>query len=337
MTNPWYPVTDVHPGPIVQVRAIVSSANGNAELIVCRGKAHHGDKWAEWKAGRSKPLPPGAVVTLWQPQAPEKWKAPLPDPVAVVEPRMWSSTMAFTLVDEADSSELAREMERDREDAKRNGAPEEGSREPLQWWRDADAIRYEPAGQITPRMCEGRIMRAVAISGYGGELTLKYKSFSTVLAAICEKTPPPYAMSDYVPRMNPLPADWNDFERAMGWFAALNPKPLPEADARADWSFTRPQWCMIMRSYNIPLSFGEIGEMLPAKAKDKGGAVSGEAARRMYERAIRRACRIANGVDRTNHAQQIEAIRDRNRSWKLKRHDPVAQIEDALSAFEKVE
>lgn len=328
MTHPWYPVTDVHPGPIVQVRAIVSSANGNAELIVCRGKAPHGDKWAEWKAGRSKPLPPGAVVTLWQPQAPDKWKAPLPEPVAAVEPRMWSSITAFTLVDEADTSELAREMERDREDAKRNGAPEEGSREPLQWWRDADAIRYEPAGQITPRMCEGRLMRAIATSGHGQELTIRYRSFGTVLAQMAKLQDEAYATSDFVPRLQALPADGKDFETAMRWFVALNPAPLPGPTSRATWDFNKPQMCLIRRSFNIPISFAEIGAMMD---------ISGEAARRMYERAIRRACRIANGVDRTNHAQQIEAIRDRNRTWKLKKHDPVAQIEDALSAFEKVD
>lgn len=334
-TDLWYPVTAQHPAPLVQVRAIVSVDRGRfeAELIVSRGAPPHAGTWAEWKRGKATPLPRGAEVLLWQPQSPEKWKAPLPPPARRIEPgRMWSSTTSFTLVEEAEAAELAAEMERDRADARRgHGAADiypEHHKPEMAWWRDADQVRYEPAGQITPRMCEGRLMRAVALCEHGRGLTLRIRSFGTILAQMAARLEQQdYATSDFVPRLKALPADISDFETAMHWFVALNPMPLPEPGSRAQWVPSRPQEVLLFRARNIPLSFEEIGARVEWN-------VSGEAVRRMYDRAIRRACRIANG-QQVETIDQIGAVQERNRAWKRKGHDPVSIQDEALGALDR--
>lgn len=330
MTDYWYPVTSQHPPALVQVRAIIDVKGAyDAEVIASRGAPPHTNIWAEWQAGRAKPLAPGSVPILWRPQAPEKWKAPLPPPVSEVrEGRVWSSTTRFALVDEAEAAELAAEMERDREDARRGGAIEVVRKEGLPWWRDADQIRYEPAGQITPRMCEGRLMRAVAMCEHGRGLTLRIRSFGTILAQMAARLEQQeYATSDFVPRLKPLPADISDFEIAMSWFVAINPAPLPEPGSRAAWVPSRPQEVLLFRARNIPLSFEEIGARVEWN-------VTKQAVHRMYDRAIRRACRIANGA-KIEGVDQIAELQERNRAWKRKGHDPVSIQAGAIDALDR--
>ncbi len=327
MTN-WYPITPIHPAPLVQVRGIVMYPGGaqDAQIIISRGRPPHSNTWASWAKGRAAALPPHAKPLYWQPQAPDKWQASLPTPVSNLVDRMWSSSMTFGVVDDAEAAELAREMEADRADARRGAVHSAPSREPLQWWRDADKIRYERAGEISERNAEGRIMRAVSMCGHGAGLSLRTRTFGTILANMAAQIQgEDYATSDYVPRLRALPADETDFPIAMDWFTALNPMPIPAPGSRARWDFNRAQEALAFRSFNIPLSFDDIGGQWN---------VSGETARQTYIRTIATVCRIANGSASAG-VDHMSELRERNAAWKRKGHNPVSIHADALEALDK--
>ena len=86
MTSPWYHITPIHPGPLVQVNGIVTMATGyDVELTIARGRPPHTNTWASFERGRVTPLQAGATPCLWQPKNPEKWKAVLPAAAAICE------------------------------------------------------------------------------------------------------------------------------------------------------------------------------------------------------------------------------------------------------------
>ena len=151
-------------------------------------------------------------------------------------------------------------------------------------------------------------MRAVALCGHGQDLTLKAHSFGKLLADIAaageqEK----YATSDYVPRLQPLPQDGNDFEIAMSWFVALDPpeQRSPKRKRYALWDFNRKQLILIWRSLNIPVSFEEIGKRVEFD-------MTGEGARKVFKSAINQVVAYANGIVEMPASAQIAALRDRN-------------------------
>lgn len=302
MSDLWYPVTSVHPGPLVQVRAIVTIHEGrsdayDAEIIASRGKPPHADRWAEWRRGTPVVLPPHAAPVLWQPQAPQKWLAALPQPVPrVAAAAMWSSR--GEMLDDAAAAI--------------DGVP--ASKGDL-WWRDAHAIVYEPPGTVSPRMAEGRVMRALAVCGHGIDVVVRTRSFGALLADLAARADhQPYATSDYAPRLAALPADRSDFDTAMAWLTALNPRGVPSVWGRADWSLSRAQEVLAHRAARVPLSFDVIGGLW---------GISGEAARQAYARSIAAVTRVANGETAWPHAvaaptrvDHIAAVRARNRDWK---------------------
>lgn len=314
---PWYPVDAHHPPPLAQVRGVVSFPSGrgsyDAELIISRGKPPHTNTWAQWERGKGQPLPADATPCLWQPQFPDKWRMPLPEPVPSVSPRMWSSTTRFQIVDDAVAAELAAEMERDRADARAGRRPDDDEDEgkfARQWWRDPDTVKYEPPGCVTPRMAEGRMMRALAICEFQDGLTLNTRTFSDILAEMAAKREvQEYATSDYVPRMQALQQDVGDFETAMAWFVALNPQPLPTHTSRSCWNeWSQEQDVLMSRAMNHPIKFKRI-------ARQWG--VSKQAMIATYGRAVKAVCRVANNLPafpyRAEPVDQIAALRERNR------------------------
>jgi hypothetical protein len=324
----WYRVSDDHPGPLVQVRAVVCMYAGqrqayDAHIIVSRGGGAHAKTWAQWVKGKRDPvpLPAHAVVTLWQPQHPDKWRAALPEPIVGTERQMWSERMAFTAVADAEAADLASEMERDRQLARDVGNASEDDAdddvyEPREW-RDASWIRYEPPGSITPKMAEARIMRAVAMCGHGRGLTLRSKTFSDVLAKIASRANgQEYATNDFVARLQALPADHADFDTAMSWFVALSPRPISRIHTvRADWDFNNRQDLLIYRALDVPLSYEQIGNMVEFRMTKQG-------VRDLYARTMRVVTKVANGIpvmlgDGKTAQEQLDALRKRNIQAKL--------------------
>jgi hypothetical protein len=286
----WYPITPIYPAPLVQVTGIVMHTGGlqgtyDAQVIISRGRAPHSHVWAAWQKGRAVPLAPDATPLYWRPQDPTKWRAPLPEPIVPSEPRMWSSVGA---------------VERQHE------APDDGG----QWWRDASRIRYEPAGAISERMAEGRVMRAVAASGHGYGTTLTARTFGTLLADLAAQFDDRSAStSDPIGRFRQTRADISDFDLAMAWFANLDPPDLRPADQRT-WALNRMQNVLAWRARNRPWSFGVIADRF---------GMTPDGARKLYQRSIQAVCRVANGKPAFAHVtttDAIEQLRERNRAWR---------------------
>ncbi len=245
----------------------------------------------------------GTAPELWAPLCPDKWQVPLPEPACemdeAAQPRMWASKQEFN------AAEAAAEMERDRADVSRETPAEAvASRVAWQWWRDASQIRYEPATALSERMAEGRLMRAVACCGAGKGLTLRAKSYSTIIVAIAETL----AGADDMPandpgiRFEPLPQDHDDFDTAMRWFAGLNPVDMRGA-RHAAWSLSNRQTVLVLRSMSVPWSFDEIGDHLQ---------LSGERCRQINVSALKTAWKIGRG-DLDPLSPQIAKLRERNR------------------------
>lgn len=320
MTEPIrYPVTPALP---YNTPIFVEWNGYHLKAIKSRNPKTGDDLWLEVRSdGERRPLPPQGQRTLWGDEPYcwwpiGEWKGVLPQPLSiVVEPQLYTSRISFELVNDAEASDLAREMEHDREAARANGgkAPTEKRRDPItmQWWRDITRIRYEPRGQVSLTNLEGRIMRAVATSGLGQGLTLRSKATGDVLAELADLGSPSYdgPISDWAPRLQALPKDTTDFLEAMSWFTALNP-PETWHPNREYWDINNAQIVIGYRALPMPWSFSEIGEKKLTGKKNKPG-VSGERARQIYIAALDRALKLANGPIVDNPL--IVAVRERNR------------------------
>lgn len=270
-------------------------------------------EWAEYVDGEIRWLPPDGKnwgePSAWQPDTGRPWPDPLPDPLRGPAPRMWSSTLKFALVEDATAADLAREMEDDRESARANkGNVERSDLDKVQWWRDASQITYQAPGEITARMMEGRLMRAVAHAGTESGLTLKSRTVGTLLAELATAADQAFNQEDprssFAVKFQPLAQDHKDFPEAMRWFTELNPPHLWHRK-REPWSLNRMQRVIAFRAFSIPWSYEEIGQ-------DIGR--TGERARQIHKEALARVLKIAN--TKAAVSVEIEKLRERNRAHK---------------------
>lgn len=248
----------------------------------------------------------GADPELWAPVRPDLWQMPLPEVASVVE--LDGPAKMFHVKQSLSEADMAAEMQ-----AERDGVIDEpeqelrSSRVAGQWWRDASQIRYEPVAELSPRMAEGRVMRAVACCGYGMGLTLKTTTFSTLLTSVAEAVAAADEAPDrdWAPRLEPLPADHADFLTAMRWFADLNPPEL-RLDGTA-WKMSKGQLVLVYRSMPIPWSFDEIGVELE---------LSGERCRQINGAALHRIWMLGSGRTASTAPAHIDRLRERNRRAK---------------------
>lgn len=280
----WYRYVDQAPPLTVRVRV-----NWSGRVFVAvRGRHPSGrEVWAEIDVdGRAAPVMLEGAPDLWQPLYPESWKLPLPDPVVSAEEgRFVSERTRFQAVEDAEASDLAREMEHNR------GAIRVESSGPIdpRWWWVGSEIQYQRAGEVSLKMAEGRLMRAVACCGAGQGLTLIRIDVAKVLADLATALEDDEARAqeaDLV-RFRPMPNDHADFLEAMRWFTALNP---PEARSWRwePWSLSKTQQVLLLRTLPTPLSYAEIGHELGWKGHQR--------AREVYQSAIDKAWRVANGL-----------------------------------------
>ena len=115
MPEAWYRSSAQLPPLTVRVRVVWDGR----QFIAARAKhpTTGDDAWAEFRPGsdRPKPVRLEGSPDLWQPLHPDAWRLPLPEPVTLAEAgRMSTERTRFALVEEAEASELAQEMERDR-------------------------------------------------------------------------------------------------------------------------------------------------------------------------------------------------------------------------------
>ena len=259
---------------------------------------------------------------FWQPLYPDKWQGLLPEPVKSATPKP-----------QFDAAAAAREMEGERDAARSSKSlkSRETQRFPvkqgLPFWWNPDEIRYQTAPNITLRQAEARVMRALTWSRAGAALKSRFPGSSLTIDAVqaAVETAEGAMGADPVPRLWPLPADQEDFDVAMGWFAALNPVELRAGTGSFD-DFTQEQTVMLWRALPIQLNFAEIGYELAglhgikSRARRKNAAISRQVVEGLYLSAIDKCFRAANGLRvhlDIDVVDQMAALRERNRAARL--------------------
>jgi hypothetical protein len=259
----------------------------------------------------------------WQPLVPDKWKAPLPPPLtASIRPA--EGTMAALSFRDADGHRRYTNVQHliDVRPGRRrlginmamlSGGAEVNKESGAQWWRDPLAITYEPAGQVSNKMAEGRVMRAVAVSGATLERPASapddrvLRDLDEAIKQATKEAEDP--RSDGMARFEPTNIDGDDWLIAMAWFAALNPPELRHKRSEP-WALSREQKILVWRAMTPPLSFRQIGGLI------KRHWTAGHQA---YDHAITRVHRAANGRPAFGHISRrdpIAALQERNRAFK---------------------
>lgn len=265
--------------------------------------------WAGWHTlSRKGPQ-------YWRPINAARWALPLPEAVVfpkVAEGVMRSERLRFAAVSDAEAADLAREMEADRAQARDSRETIEVEGREVAWWLDSSRIDYEPAGEVTTRNCEGRLMRALAWCG-ASDFRERTAVNAEVLAEIADAVAEIDIAPDPFASFKPLPTDRRDFETAMAWFTALSP-PEHWRPGREPWSLSQLQKVLVVRARPMPPSYDTMAEVFSYVRKKK---ISGEWLRQQFKKGVERCCRAANGHEvYPGISDQIAALRERNRSYK---------------------
>jgi len=287
MSSHWYPISDTFP-PLARIPIEVRVHWEGREFIACRVKDQAGRTiWAEILKGRPRPLPVGATPSAWQPQNPDKWQSPLPVPLLSPQSGiMWSEGQSFK------STQLAEDMERDHVRSNRDYPRKEHKD---QWWRIGSDIRYEPVGQITFKMCEARLLRALCYERF---IKLDHQRTGKTNAAVIADHKGWHepiegdATHDYKPHFEPTPRDASDYSEAMRWL---------DGDQNID--------VLRSRTLDPQKTWTEIGNNFH---------MSREWARLAYVQTIENARSIANGA-KTKASDAIVMVQDGNRAHKRER------------------
>jgi hypothetical protein len=299
---------------------------GRAVLLPCREAPREAARpWAGWHTLR------GQQPDCWSPQSPERWASPLPPPLhqgpAAGAGRLWSSTMRFAAVEEAEASELAQEMHRDRELARSAEGPAEGEAEPpeKQWWLDPHLVAYSRPGEIGLREAEGRLMRAFLTEWWIRIERPSDRTFGTILAGLAMGNPmtaAELAAEDPRPfRAEPNGRDRDDMLVALGWLKAF---PRIVLDGRPPIAGAA-ETILRLRGGTPPRTWRSIGRSL---------GHSHEAARKEYARAIGVVTVAANGGATTGGAfvaESLATLQTANRRHQSK--DTSTLVDRALAAM----
>lgn len=309
--TPRYPVTPQHPPRLVRVRlqwngrlfeaARVPHGRGRIAWMVRRNdgsKRYLPPKHAQQQGPHAWPPEP----EWWQPLQPDKWDAPLPPPLPLLPSgRRHDGLMRMVNI-------RARPRRRVRAQADDLAADDKP------WWWDATAIRYEPRGSITPEMAEGRLMRALTVSGAGvlreAVPIVAAATFRDLAAAARAAEAEARIATPPKERIAHGPADREDWLNAMGWFAELNPPSYAVAHDLQRQGATRDlsdrQMLLVWRAHQR--SWRAIGEELGRPAST---------VRDTFIRMIARVVEIANAPPGESMlARHIELVQARNRSYK---------------------
>lgn len=235
-----------------------------------------------------------AGPSRWRPQFPERWAAPLPEPLpqglASQAGLMWSSTMRFQAVEDAEAAELAGEMERDRQAARARGEEPDAAELPeKQWWLDPHLVTYSAPGAIGQREAEGRLMRAFLTERWVRVERPSTNTFGQILGRLAKSVPAKEAATDDPRPLLPEPngRDQDDMTTALGWWLAV---------AESDW---RAGDILRMRAEVPAKSWRSIG---------KAVRLSHEAARRLHAWALGELTREANGEETVGGALVRERL-----------------------------
>lgn len=313
-SDPWYATSDL---PIdmgsdrLAVRVIRS---GRIFTAVCEPDASTGDlRWGI----PCKPLVAGGDTVewfrrgwgpgSWQPLDATAWVWPdgTAPPVPLMTPpdRMWSERQSFGAVDDAESADLAREMQRDRDDASRCRDDDDEPPEPAQTWRNIYAVRYEPTGHVTLPMIEARVCRALCYDRLIPPDIKRQRSNAAVLADLKRwfdlmlKDP----TDDYRPPFAPTVEDFKDYLQVMAWITEAF------SDKSGGWHGSREREIFSARIVDPPRTWEEIGNWY---------SLSRAAVQKRYARALERILAAANSIATTKAEAEVKAVQARNRAHK---------------------
>lgn len=233
----------------------------------------------------------GASPGRWRPYDLGKWVWPngiVPEPLRPeVRPQMWSATQRFQAVEDAESAELAREMQgwRDAASATQATAGEgfaESEAEPLQqFWINPYLVTYSPPGRITMREAEGRLMRA-----FSAEWWIRVEWPRLGISSLYSMVKPEETPLDLPPLRPALgPHDEADMMTALAWL-----KGAEAREARV----------LRLRGAIPAMTWAAIG-------RSRGVKLSGQAARATYERALAAVTFRANGGIDTDETAAVFA------------------------------
>jgi hypothetical protein len=237
---PRYPVTPQHPPRLVRVRLewqgrIMEAARvphpRTKKIVWVMRRQDGSDRYLPPKNAQKGPHAWSPEPDWWQPLHPEKWDAPLPPPLPPLEPYRIHDGKERMVTNIRGRPRRARQRGGDRDILPADDKP---------WWWDATAIRYEPSGKIIRDMAEGRLMRALAVSGAGTagasspvENAVTFHDIATAATNVAMEALVSVPVRDKL-ALGPL--DNADWLTAMGWFAELNPPGLAVVSAHDKWA-----------------------------------------------------------------------------------------------------
>lgn len=241
----------------------------------------------------------------WQPSVPG-WTWPngvVPEPLPSCEDRMWSSTLRFAAVEEAEAADLARDMERDRADACRQSMDDDPDEADTQRWRDVHEVAYREPGKITAAEVEARVCRALCYDRIIPHDIKRQRSNAAVLADLKRWLDVLSAdpTDDYRPPFRPTAEDYADYLIVMDWIAEAY------VDKPGGWAGSDECEIMAGRVLDPPKAWTEIGEAL---------GMSRQGAKKRYDKFLRRLTSIANGGGTAKLAAVADEVQSRNRAWK---------------------
>jgi hypothetical protein len=312
---PRYPVTPQHPPRLVRVRLqwegrILEAARvphpRTKKIVWVRRRKDGSDQYLPPKHATKGPNAWAPEPEWWQPLHPEKWDAPLPLPLPPLEPYRLHDGKERMVTNVRGRPRRSRQRAGDRDALPADDKP---------WWWDATAIRYEPPGKISRDMAEGRLMRALAVSGAGtagASATIENALVFHNIAAAATNAAMEALVS--IPIRDKLalgPADNDDWLTAMGWFAELNPPGLAVVSAHDKWArgerwLSEEQKVLVWRARRV--SWRIIAEAL----REYEGTVL-----RWWRQALERIEFIANSdPQQFVLAKHIALVQQRNREFK---------------------
>ena len=225
--------------------------------------------------------PMASPIRAWQPLS-EAWTWPY----GIVPPALASELAGVAAED------LSAAMEEDR--AALATAPVAAPAEQCgQWWRDADLVRYEPPGSVTPVHGEARLMRAIAMDRSIRMDMPAHKSQAAALADLRQSLADVLRATpelDWMPQLQPLPQDERDYLTAMGWLVEIGPD-------------RRQMRILLARARTPPVTHEFVGDML---------RVSAQRVAQIYATTVAHTVEAANSMAwRTR--QRLAVIQERNR------------------------
>lgn len=250
---------------------------------------------------------PGLEPEAWQPISLVTWEWPrgvVPEPLASTTGLMWSSTTRFGAVEDAESAELARDMERDRDCARRGSSMggEADAPEP-QKWRDVHEVAYREPGGITVAEVEARVCRALS---YDRLIPLDIKRQRTNAAVLADlkqwlEVSDADPTVDWRPPFKQAAQDIEDYPRVMDWITEVY------CDTPGGWERSRESEIMAGRIKDPPESWDEIAE---------AQGVSRRAVRKRYDRLMQKLAVVANGGADGKLAALAARVQESNRAFK---------------------